>query len=73
LTNLRNNFTFVSDLVHKPSFFITYPQVGPFIRRVKKAHPAIKYKQIILHFTGTASFEAKIKVKAIPTAPLKPP
>lgn len=67
------SLTLISDLTQRPSFFITYPHVGPLIKRVRNAHPAIKNKLIILHFIGTASLDARIKVKAIPTAPLKPP
>lgn len=67
------SFTFIYDLTQRPIFFITYPHVGPLIRSVKNAQPAIKNKLIIRHFTGTASFEARIKTNAIPMAPLKPP
>jgi len=52
---------------------ITKPHVGAFIRRVKNEQPAILNRQIILHFRGNPSFDAKIKVKAMPTAPLNPP
>lgn len=73
LTNFLKSLTFISDFAHTPSFFITQPHVGALISKVKKEHPAILKRHIILVFTGTASFEAKIKVNAIPIAPLNPP
>ena len=65
--------TFIYDFAHTPSFFITQPHVGALISKVRKEHPAILKRHIILVLIGTASFEAKIKVKAIQMAPLNPP
>lgn len=47
--------------------------VGALIIKVKNAQPAILKILIDLNFYGKKSFEAKIKVKAIPTAPRRPP
>jgi hypothetical protein len=48
-------------------------QVGAFIMRVKNAQPAILKMLIDRNFSGRNVFDAKIKVNAIPTAPLNPP
>lgn len=68
-----NNFTFISDFAHTPSFFIIQPHVGALISKVRKEQPAMLNRHIIRVFTGTASFDANIRVNAIPIAPLKPP
>lgn len=71
--NFLNNLTFISDFAHTPNFLITHPHVGALINKVKNEQPAILKSEIIRVLTGTASFDARIKVKAIPIAPLKPP
>ena len=48
-------------------------QVGALIIKVKKAHPAMLKILIDLNFSGKKSLAAKIKVKAMPTAPRSPP
>ncbi len=73
MTNFLKSFTFISDFTQRPIFLMKAPHVGPLISKVKKAQPAIKNRLMILVFIGTASFAARIKVKAIPMAPLNPP
>lgn len=72
-TNFLKSFTFTYDFLHNPIFMIKIPHVGPLINKVKKAQPAIKNKHMIFVFNLTPSSAAKIKTKAIPMAPLKPP
>lgn len=71
--NLLNNFTFVSLFTQRPNQIMKELQVGALIIRVRKAHPAILNMEIDLNFYGRKSFAARIRVKAIPTAPRKPP
>lgn len=52
--NFLKSLTLISDLTHKPNFFITHPQVGPLMSKVKNAQPAIKNKLMIRVLTGTA-------------------
>ena len=52
--NFLKSFTFIYDFLHNPIFFITYPQVGPFISSVRKAQPAIRNKLMIRVFNRTA-------------------
>ncbi len=63
----------VSLFTHNPNLIITELQVGALIIKVKNAHPAILNIQIDLNFYGKNGLAAKIKVKAMPTAPLRPP
>lgn len=59
--------------MHRPSQIIKELHVGAFIIKVKKAQPAILKILIDLNFYGRKSLAARIRVKAIPTAPLRPP
>ena len=52
---------------------MTNPAVEALMTRVKIEHPAILKRQMKVNFLFSAASAAKIKVKAIPTAPLKPP
>lgn len=63
----------MSLFTHKPSFLITALHVGALIIKVRKAHPEVFIKLTIRNFGFNSVFDAKIKVKAIPTAPLNPP
>lgn len=63
----------VSLFTHKPNFLMMAPQVGAFIIKVKKAQPEVFNKLTILNLGLSDRFDARIKVKAIPTAPLNPP
>lgn len=71
--NLLNSLTFVSLLTHRPNHIMKELHVGALIISVKKAHPAMLKILIERNFSGRKSFEAKMRVKAIPTAPRKPP
>ena len=70
---MAKNLILVSLLTHNPSFLITKLQVGALIIKVKNAHPDVFNRLTILNFGFNKGFDAKIKVKAIPTAPLNPP
>jgi hypothetical protein len=52
---------------------MTKLHVGALIIKVKNAHPDVFNRLTILNFGFNKGFDAKIKVKAIPTAPLNPP
>lgn len=52
---------------------MTKLQVGALIIKVRKAQPEVFSKLTILNLGFNVGFDAKIKVKAIPTAPLSPP
>ena len=71
--NFLNNRSFVELFTHRPSFFITKLAVGALIIKVKKAHPEVLNSEAVLNVALREVFEARISVKAIPTAPLKPP
>lgn len=71
--NFLKNLILVSLLTHSPSFFITKLQVGALIISVRNAQPEVFSKLTILNFGLRAGLEARISVKAIPTAPLSPP
>lgn len=68
-----NSLIFVVLLLQRPNFMITVLHVGALITKVKNAKPAILKIEINLNFYGRKSFAARIKVNAMPTAPLKPP
>ena len=67
------SLVFVSLFTQSPSFLMTNPAVEALMTRVKIEHPAILKRQMKVNFLFSAASAAKIKVKAIPTAPLKPP
>ena len=71
--NFLKNLIFVSLFTQRPNFLITKLQVGAFIINVKNAQPDVFNKLTILNFGFRVGFEANIKVKAMPTAPLSPP
>lgn len=47
--------------------------MGAFTIKVRKAQPDVFSKLTILNLGLRETFDARIKVNAIPTAPLKPP
>lgn len=71
--NLTCIFFFISLFVHSPIFLIKKLVVGALITKVSKEQPAILKSDIIRNIMGSSESAAKIKVKAIPTAPLSPP
>jgi hypothetical protein len=71
--NFLKNLILVSLFTQSPNFLITKLQVGALIIKVKNAHPEVFKRLTILNLGLRKGFDAKIKVKAIPTAPLKPP
>ena len=71
--NFVKNLILVSLLTHKPNFLITVLHVGALIIKVRNAHPEVFNRLTIWNLGFKSGFEAKIRVKAIPTAPLKPP
>ena len=71
--NFLYSLSFVSLFTQRPSFLITKLVVGALIIRVRKAHPEVLNREAVLKVYLRIIFEAKIKVKAMPTAPLKPP
>jgi hypothetical protein len=71
--NFLKNRIFASLFTQRPSFLIITPQVGAFTIKVRKAQPDVFSKLTILNLGLRETFDARIKVNAIPTAPLKPP
>ena len=71
--NCLKNLIFVSLFTHNPSFRIRNFAVGAFIINVRNAQPEVLNKLAIRKVGDSDAFDAKINVKAIPTAPRRPP